>query len=172
MTRSPFLTLDLVDRLDEIAAQIRTASLFVAMVRDEGSHGLTLILDRLANELTDLPAAASAPEPKSAHVYPYYVYEADTTPGLYLWFVVDDTASVVRHGTAESWGEADSAAVEATNALCGAPKGVDTSAVLRRIQRLAKTWNRGRVDERFLESIELAMARTGCPELDSQGGAE
>jgi len=159
------IQLDLADRLDEIAAQIRTASLFVAMVRDEGSHGLTLILARLAAELTELLAAASVPEPKSARVYPYYVCESDTTPGLYSWFVVDDTASVVRHGVAGSWSEADSAAVEATNALCTEPKGVDTPAVLRRIQLLADVWNFGRVDERLLEAIELAMARTGCPEL-------
>jgi len=166
------IQLDLADRLDEIAAQISTASMFISMGRTEGSPGLTLILDRLVNELTEL-TAASDDEPKSGCVYPYYVCEADTPPGHHLWFVVDDTASIIKHGIAESWSAADSAAIEAANALRKEPKGVDTSAVLRRIQLLADAWNAGRVDDRLFESIALAMARTGCPELvaDQEGAA-
>lgn len=50
------------------------------------------------------------------------------------------------------------------------PKGVDTSAVLRRLQIIANIWTGGRIDERLFEAIELAMARTGCPELANGEG--
>ncbi|EGV28071.1 hypothetical protein ThidrDRAFT_4103 [Thiorhodococcus drewsii AZ1] len=44
----------------------------------------------------------------------------------------------------------------------------DQTEVLRRVQTLADTWTSGVIDERLWEAVSLAMARTGCPELDDQ----
>ncbi|MBK1656034.1 hypothetical protein [Allochromatium vinosum] len=122
MKKQPTDIITLIARLSDLSCESAFIARAVLAQDDPEQTGLAVIIERWSAALTEIAEALDGPLKDNARPgwgtregLRYFVAPADReAPGPFTWIVADDvTSRVAAHGSAESWSEADDAAVAA-----------------------------------------------------------